>query len=288
VRLDELVGELDRYFRIPEVENDDWSPAFEAVYDEAYWRAYVEPGYEGKWNGLMVRGEGEVDRVATCVFPSDRIASSLEPGTFLFSEHPLDFADEPGFLPLSRETFETLKQRACGFFHAHAPLDMHPEVSPSRLCAQGVGLEALEEYYPIADGIPGGAAIIGDTGLSLEGLAEAFRAYLGPEIKVHVISRPRCEAGRVAVVAGGGADVDILRASIDRGCQTYVTGNAATNCRLDWVQEKVREFRQLAEEADVALIDAMHYGMEKPPQLEMVSWFRRLGLPGEFVPDGPK
>jgi putative NIF3 family GTP cyclohydrolase 1 type 2 len=288
VRLDELVHELDRYFRIPEVENDDWAAAFEAVYDEPYWREYVEPGYEGKWNGLIVRGEGEVERVVTCVFPSDRIVAVLEPGTLLFSEHPLDFADEPGFLPLSRESFETLKGRTCGFFHAHAPLDMHPEVSPSRLCAEGVGLEGLEEYYPIADGIPGGAAIMGDTALSIEGLAEAFRVFLGPEIKVHVITRPRYEAGRVAVVAGGGADVDILQASIDRGCHTYVTGNAATNCRIDWVQAKVRAFRELAEQADVALIDAMHYGMEKPPQLEMVSWFRRLGLPAEFVPDGPK
>ena len=288
MRLEELVAELDRYFRIPEVENDDWAPAFEAVYDEPYWRDYVERGYEGKWNGLMVRGEQDVERVVTCVFPSDRIIAGLEPGTLLFSEHPLDFADEPGFLPLSRESFETVKERTCGFFHAHAPLDMHPEVSPSRLCAQGVGLEAPEEYYPIADGIPGGAAIVGDTALSIEGLAEAFRVYLGPEIKVHVITRPRYEAGRVAVVAGGGADVDILQASIDRGCQTYVTGNAATNCRIDWVQEKVRAFRALADEADVALIDAMHYGMEKPPQLEMVSWFRRLGLPAEFVPDGPK
>jgi putative NIF3 family GTP cyclohydrolase 1 type 2 len=288
VRLDELVGELDSYFRIPDVENDDWAPAFEAVYDEPYWREYVEPGYEGKWNGLMLRGEGEVERVVTCVFPSDRIVGGLEPGTLLFSEHPLDFADEPGFLPLSRESFETLKRRTCGFFHAHAPLDMHPNVSPSRLCAEGVGLEALQEYYPIANGIPGGAAIIGDTALSIEGLAEAFRVFLGPEIKVHVITRPRYEAGRVAVVAGGGADVDVLQVSIDRGCQTYVTGNAATNCRIDWVQEKVREFRELAEQADVALIDAMHYGMEKPPQLEMVSWFRRLGLPAEFVPDGPK
>ena len=288
MKLDELVGELDRYFRVREVENDDWAPAFEAVYDEPYWREYVEPGYEGKWNGLIVRGEGEVERVVTCVFPSDRIVAGLEPGTLLFSEHPLDFADEPGFLPLSRESFETLKGRTCGFFHAHAPLDMHPEVSPSRLCAEGVGLEALEEFYPIADGIPGGAAIIGDTALSIEGLAEAFRVFLGPEIKVHVITRPRYEAGRVAVVAGGGADVDVLQASIDRGCQTYVTGNAATNCRIDWVQEKVREFRELAEQTDVALIDAMHYGMEKPPQLKMVSWFRRLGLPAEFVPDGPK
>jgi len=288
VKLDEVVRELDGYFRVAEVENDDWSPAFEAVYGEPYWRQYVEPGYEGKWNGLMVRGEGEVERVATCVFPSDRIVAELEPGTLLFSEHPLDFADEPGFLPLSRESFESLKQRSCGFFHAHAPLDMHPEVSPSRLCAAGVGLEALEEYYPIADGIPGGAAIIGDSGLSLEGLAEAFRVFLGPEIKVHVISRPRSQAGRVAVAAGGGADAEILQASIDRGCETYVTGNAATNCRIDWVQEKVRVFRELAEEADIAVIDAMHYGMEKPPQLAMVSWFLRLGLPAEFVPDGPK
>lgn len=288
MRLDDLVRDLDEYFRIPEVENDDWSPAFESVYSEPYWRDYVEPGYEGKWNGLMVRGVGDVERVVTCVFPSDRIIAGLEPGTLLFSEHPLDFGDEPGFLPLGRESFATLRERVCGFFHAHAPLDMHPEVSPSRLCAEGVGLEALEEYYPIADGISGGAAIVGNSGLSLEGVAEAFRVFLGPEIKVHVITRPRNEAGRVAVVAGGGADVDILQASIDRGCQTYVTGNAATNCRLDWIQEKVRLFRQLADQADVALIDAMHYGMEKPPQLAMVSWFRRLGLPAEFVPDGPK
>jgi putative NIF3 family GTP cyclohydrolase 1 type 2 len=289
VRLDDLVRELDVYFRVPEVENDDWAPIFEAVYlRRVAWSEYAEPGYEGKWNGLMVRGAGDVERAVTCVFPSDRIVAGLEPGTLLFSEHPLDFADEPGFLPLSRESLETLKERACGFYHAHAPLDMHPEISPSRLCAQGVGLEGLEEYYPIADGIPGGAAIVGDSGLSLEGLAEAFRLYLGPEIKVHVITRPRNEARRVAVVAGGGADADILRESIDRGCSTYVTGNAATNCRLDFVQEQVREFRKLADEADVALIDAMHYGMEKPPQLAMVGWFQGQGVPAEFVPDGPK
>jgi putative NIF3 family GTP cyclohydrolase 1 type 2 len=288
MRLDDVVRELDAYFRVPEVTDDDWAPVFEAVYEEPYWRDYAEPGYEGRWNGLMVRGTGEVERASTCVFPSDRIVAGLEPGTLLFSEHPLDFADEPGFLPLSRESFEMLRAGACGFYHAHAPLDMHPEVAPSRLCAQGVGLEELEEYFPIAGGIPGGAAIVGDSRLSLEGLAEAFRSYLGPEIKVHVITRPRYEAGRVAVVAGGGAEVEILRESLARGCQTYVTGNAATNCRIDWIQDKVRAFRELAEDNDVALIDAMHYGMEKPPQLAMVGWFERFGLPAEFVPDGPK
>ena len=44
------------------------------------------------------------ERVVTCVFPSDRVVGLIEPGTFLFSEHPIDYADEPGFLPLARES----------------------------------------------------------------------------------------------------------------------------------------------------------------------------------------
>lgn len=288
MQLEELVNELDAYFRIAEVRNDDWAPMFEACYPDPYWRSYAEPGYEGRWNGLMVRGADEVVRVATCVFPSDRIVAELEPNTFLFSEHPLDFADVPGFLPLARQSFEAMRERGISLYHAHAPLDMHPEVSPSRLCAQGVGLEHLEEYFPIADGISGGAAIIGDSRLTIDGLADAFRAFLGPEILVHVLTRPRQTAGRVAVVAGGGAQREILEASLERGCETFVTGNAATNCRLDFVQKSVADFRLLADEAGIALIDAMHYGMEKPSQLTMVDWFRERGLPAEFVPDGPK
>jgi hypothetical protein len=76
--------------------------------------------------------------------------------------------------------------------------------------------------------------------------------------------------------------------SLERGCRTFVTGNAATRCRLDFVQREVRAFRALAEEAEVALIDATHYGLEKPPQLAMAGWFRSRGLPAEFVPSAPE
>jgi putative NIF3 family GTP cyclohydrolase 1 type 2 len=288
VKLAELVAELDGYFGIADVRDDDWSKAFEQVYAEPYWREYVAAGWDGRWNGLMTHGAEDVERAVTCVFPSDRIVERLLPATLVFTEHPLDFADEPGFLPLSRETFETMRERGISVYNAHAPLDMHPEVSPSRLCAEGVGLRELEEYFPICEGIPGGAAIIGESRLTVDGLADALRAYLGSEIKVHVLTRTGSEAGRVAMVAGGGADVDILEASLERGCQTYVTGNAATNCRLDFVQEQIAAFRRRADEAGVTLIDAMHYGMEKPPQLAMADWFRARGLDAEFVPDGPK
>ena len=202
---------------------------FEHVYPEPYWREYTVPGWEGHWNGLVVRGAEEVEQVATCVFPSDRIVAGLKPATFLFTEHPVDFADEPGFLPLSLETYEAMRENGISFYNVHAPLDMHPEVSPSRLCAQGVGLERLEEYFPICEGISGGAVVAGDSQLTVDGLADALRSFLGPEIKVHVLTRARGEAGRVAM---GPAGARWSRSSRRRSnaAAAYVTGNAATNC----------------------------------------------------------
>jgi putative NIF3 family GTP cyclohydrolase 1 type 2 len=180
-----------------------------------------------------------------------------------------------------------MRTKGTSFYHVHAPLDMHPEVSPSRLVAQALGLGGLDEYYPIAEGIPGGAAVIGDSALSVDARAARLGSALGPEIPIAIVERFRGEAGRVAVVAGGGADADILAASVERGCETYVTGNAATRCRLDFVQEGVRRFLEAARAAEVTVVDGTHYGLEKPPQLVMLDWFRALGLEAAFVPGSP-
>ena len=289
MRLDEVVSELDAYFRVPEVRGDDWSGTFELLYPDPYWKEFAEPGYEGRWNGLMVRGHADVERVRTCVFPSDSIIAGVEPRSLLFSEHPIAFEDDVrGFAPLARGSFERLKVDGISFYNVHAPLDQHPDVSPSRLCAGGAGLTNLDEYFPIAEGIPGGAAIAGDSDLSLDELASRLRDYLGEEIPVDVVTCPRPEARRVAMVAGGGAQRGILEASLERGCQTFVTGNVTTRCRLDFVQTENREFRKLADEAGVALVNATHYGMEKPPQLAMAEWFRNCGIDAEFRPGAPE
>jgi putative NIF3 family GTP cyclohydrolase 1 type 2 len=282
VRRDDLVGRLDAYFGTLSVRGDDWRGLFDLVYPEPYWREYAEPGYEGRWNGLLVRGADEVERVATCVFPSDRVVGLLEPGTFLFSEHPIDYGDEPGFRPLARETFARMRRDGIGFYHVHAPIDQHPEVSPSRLCAAAMGVPVAEEYLPIAEGFGGGAAVIGDSDATLDELAERLAAELGPEVPVTVVRRRAGTdaAGRVAVVGGGGADREALVESLARGSQSFVTGGVFTR----WAAE----FLALAEERDVGVIDGTHYGTEIPPQRAMVGWFRELGLEAEFVPDGPK
>jgi hypothetical protein len=45
-----------RAFRIADVRNDDWEPIFDALYPDPYRRDYAEPRYEGRSNGLFVRG----------------------------------------------------------------------------------------------------------------------------------------------------------------------------------------------------------------------------------------
>jgi putative NIF3 family GTP cyclohydrolase 1 type 2 len=282
MRRDELVGLLDAYFRTGEVRGDEWADLFELVYPEPYWREFAEPAYEGRWNGLLVRGADQVERVATCVFPSDRVVAMLEPGTFLFSEHPIDYGDEPGFLPLSRASFERMRSSGISLYNVHAPLDHHPDISPSRMCAQGMGVPVEEEFLPIAEGIPGGAAVIGPADATVDGLAGRLQALLGPEVPVTIVRRraDTDRAGRVAVVGGGGADREALEAALARGCETYVTGGVFTR----WAGE----FLALAEASGIAVVDGTHYGTEKPPQLAMADWFRRLGLAAEFIPDGPK
>jgi putative NIF3 family GTP cyclohydrolase 1 type 2 len=279
---DELVARLDAYFGTRDVRGDDWADEFELVYPDPYWREFAVPGYEGRWNGLLVRGADQVERAATCVFPSDRVIGLLEPGTFLFSEHPIDYGDEPGFLPLARASFERMRADRISFYNVHAPIDHHPEVSPSRLCAAAMGVPVEEEYLPIAQGIGGGAAVIGTSDATVDELAARLSAELGAQVPVRIVRRrPGTDrAGRVTVVGGGGSDREALAESLARGCETYVTGGTFTR----WAEE----FRKLADEAGVAVIDGTHYGTEVPPQRAMVGWFKRVGLEAAFIPDGPK
>lgn len=286
MELDTLTGALDAHFRVDRVTHDDWTQAYEHAYGDAEsWRAQLVPGFEGRCAGLAVRGGDLVEQAVTCVFPGDELIASLEPRTLLFSEHPLDYSDRGGFAPVD---LAELHARECSLYVVHAPLYQHPELAPSRLLADGLELDGVETYFPLDPGLPGGIAAIGGSARTVAGLADRICAFLGPGIPVHVLTRTAERAGRVAVVAGNGARPELLAASLERGCRTYVTGNAATNSEVARVRERVRAFRELADREHVTLIDATHYGTERPSQLAMVEWFRQRGLPARFGENGPK
>jgi putative NIF3 family GTP cyclohydrolase 1 type 2 len=287
LELTRVVSELNKYFRVDDVRGDSWEDLFDMGYGGAPWREALQPGYMRSWNGLMVRGNATVREVVTCVFPSAEIIDSLAPGALLFTEHPLDLVDEV-FTIIDLGKLEHLRRESAGIYQVHAPLDHHPQVSPSRLIARSLRLCEVEEYFPVADGIPGGALIIGSTETTLLDLLSTLKLALGFEVPVNLHSEWRSAAGRVAIAAGGGAQTAMLAASIARGCQTYVTGNALSACPLPAVRQEIEAFAALAAREKISVVDATHYGTEKLPQLEMLSWFADLGLKARFAPGVPE
>jgi putative NIF3 family GTP cyclohydrolase 1 type 2 len=286
VRLDDLLRALDELFAVDRVGHDDWSPAFAHAYGgDGRWREALEPGFAQRWAGLAVRGGDEVERAVTCVFPGDALIAALEPQTLLFSEHPLDHTDRGGFAAVD---LPALKRRGCSLYVVHVPLYQHPELAPSLLLAEGLGLDGIESFLPLDPGLPGGIAADGDSDLSVDALAGRLRAFLGSAIPVDVVARGDAAAGRVAVVAGSGARAELLEPALARGCRTYVTGNAASGSAVPRVQARVRAFRELADREQVTVIDATHYGTERQPQLAMAEWFRDRGLPARFAESRPK
>jgi predicted acetyltransferase/putative NIF3 family GTP cyclohydrolase 1 type 2 len=286
MELAELVEQLDAYFAVAKVRGDDWQRVVGTAYPDGRWGQAVEAAYLERWNGLMVRGAPAVTEVVTAVFPGEELVAGLGSGTLLFTEHPVELAGGC-FAPIRAARLPALKSAGVSVYQVHAPLDHHPELSPSRLLASALGLAHLEEYFPIADGLAGGALVIGDSDRTVTELVALTAEALGQEVPVRLLSSPRRPAGRVAIAAGGGAQVDMLAASRARGCETYVTGNALDDSPLPEVRREVAAFRALAARERVAVIDGTHYGTEKLSQLAMVEWFRRRGGPARFAPGSP-
>ena len=258
----------------------------EQVYPDPYWREYVVHDWEGRWNGLSMRGADEVERVATCVFPSDVIVEGLAPGTFLFSEHPVDFADEPGFLPLSLETYEAMRENGISFYNVHAPLDMHPEVSPSRLCAQGVGLERLEEYFPICEGIPAGRAWAADPRCRWEARPKRLPPYLAPGIRVPVPTGPGPGGGACRCPRRGPRARNLTApprgASRDPTPSTRTQTPGSTSSGRGWgTPAAPRRWRSPPSRRDTIQ-------SRRPPRLAMARGSPNRGLKAGSVPTGPK
>ena len=287
MQLSQLISELDKCFRVDDVRGDSWETLFAEAYGNAPWRDRLELRYLRTWNGLMIRGKDAVAEVVTCVFPSAAIIDSLAPGALLFTEHPIDLVNELFAVP-DLDRISRVQRECAGIYQVHAPLDHHPEVSPSRLLARALRLTDTEEYFPVAEGIPGGALVVGNARTNLAALVSELRNALGPEVPVGLHSQWRVGAGRVAIAAGGGAQTEMLAASIEKGCQTYVTGNALSACPLAAVRREIDEFAALAARNKISVIDATHYGSEKLPQLEMLKWFAAAGVKARFAPGVPE
>lgn len=278
MKAQELYRQLDVDFEIDRF-TDEWS--VEGFGD------YVSENFRKRMIGVVLDNAFEIEKIYTAVFPSDeiikKILQSEETNVLLFTHHPqiwdLKLAGFP-FKYFSPDKLEKMKAQKISLYALHVPLDNNGEYSTSVSFARALGIQKEKDFAPYFGGMAG---VIGQTELeTVSELAEKTRTAVGHAVKVFNYGSDEINNQEVAVVAGGGNDVEIITEIAQKGINTYVTGVAAETSYPPSI-----EFHKFAKENKINVISATHYSTEKFACMAMCQYFEKLGLPCEFLSDVP-
>jgi len=246
---------------------------------------WASPGFLQHYNGLLLTGPAEIERVCCGVFPTDFVLDAVlarGPHTLLFLHHPvrLDFWGV-GFQTVPVAWLRKLREAGVAIYAMHVPLDIHPAISTSRALARACGVtveRSFGEYHG------GDACVYGPAGnATLDALVDRVKAALG--IRRVQLVKHHDGVGRVAVVAGGGDDADLVREAAALGCQTYLTGVVQSRFQIPWAEQNNPRVLAALAEANMNAIGGSHYATEAVVMADMVAYFHDLGLPAEFIAD---
>ncbi len=288
------------YFRVAELAVD---PAFgrfvPMVYDPIGfpWREVFEADFVERFNGLMIRGHDDAGKIKIwCIaFPAeevlDHILDRAEPGDLIFSHHPIDMTcGDPrggmgqGFVPIDPARIDMLKQKGLSFYSCHVPLDTHPELSTSDAIVRVIGGRVTEQFLPYGNGFAGRLCEIPPT--PLDALIETCqRALALPYVDLQVQGDAAKERiARVAVVAGGGGDVEFYQEADRLGADCLIAGEVTSKIDNDYGRKKQAEIARYLPTTDLVAIGLSHAGSEFLVMRELAPFFgRELGIPAEAV-----
>ncbi len=276
----ELYQKLEIDFELDKCK-DDWS--------QMDFNEFVTDNFRQRQMGLVLDNTSEIKKVYTAVFPSDQVLNTIlekgEKNVLLFTHHPMIWDTKaPGFpfLNMNKELLAKLKENEISMYTLHVPLDKNGEYSTSVNFAKVIGVsceEEFAEYFGIWAGILGKT-----TCKTFDELAEKVREAVGHEVQM-IKHNPKTilDGQTIAVVGGGGNDLDVMRELIERGITTYVSGLVSSFSDYP----PALEFDRLAKENKINLIGASHYSSEKFACMQMVKYFEAQGLESEFIEGKP-
>ncbi len=283
----DLADRLDAFLRVDEYPPDDFAEIEEFCREANIpLERYATPDFTRRHNGLMLHNADDAERVFTLVFPANEALEEVERRAegrpaFIFTHHPMDFETSGrGLIPVGEAWLQRLRDVGVSLYAAHAPLDCHDTVSTSRSLARAAGIRIEDVCAGYYGGHAGVIGAVNET--PLDSFAEALRGALGVQrIELH---RNTDTVRQVAVVAGGAAFPPMMQEAIDRGCDTYLTGDFKVRHGGPWAEEHRPQFDAFVEKALINLIGGSHFATEAEVlRHEMLGWFNSLGLPAEFV-----
>jgi putative NIF3 family GTP cyclohydrolase 1 type 2 len=300
IDLQRIVHFCDEYFRVADLPAD---PAFgrfvPMVYDPIGfpWREAFEPDFVHRFNGLMIRGRQNVGKVWCVSFPADEMLDHIlrraHPGDLIFSHHPIDMeCGDPrgelgrGFVPIDPVRLEVLRASGLSFYSCHVPLDIHPQLSPSDAIVRAIGGQVVEQFLPYGWGHAGRLCQIPPTPLG-DVIATCQRVLELPYVDLQgQVDAVNNVISRVAVVAGGGGDVEFYREADRLGADCLIAGEVTSKIDNELGRRRQIEIEDYLPNTDLVAIGLSHAGSEYLVMTEIAPFIERhLGVPAEAVPE---
>ncbi len=272
----ELYQKLDEDFEL-DLCKDDWS---KMDYNE-----YISENFRKRYMGVLLDNSISIESVCTAVFPSDlvldKILKSGKKEVLLVTHHPMvwDIRKAPQiFTDINLKFLPILKERQISIYTIHVPLDKNSKYSTTTNLAKVLEIAPEGEFFEYF-GVKVG--IYGKTELKTpEELAEKLRAVVGHKVKLWKYGSNEINDNYVALVAGGGNEVEIVQEIIDLGINTYITGITLLN-------EYSKPTHAFEENQKINLIGGTHYSTEKFACIALCDYFKKIKLPCKFIEDIP-
>ncbi|MBN2387258.1 MAG: Nif3-like dinuclear metal center hexameric protein [Anaerolineales bacterium] len=295
MNLNDLVTRLDILFGVRLLDEDP----IKRWVDDVYQAIGVDPtrifqaDFCQRGNGLMMRAGERVGRVFCAAFPAPQVLEDLlamhSGEALLFLHHPIDMevAGE-GFLPIRPDLIARLRESGVSIYSCHAPLDCHPEIGTNASIVAAFGIRVERDFSPYGNGF---AARFGSIlSMNIDELIETGQRVFGVE-RVEVGGGRPERITKVAVVAGGGDDLEDLRTAEALGAQAYLTGEwhprlqpGREEARL-WAAERNAVCREFAAGTTMALLGFSHAASEfLVMEAQMKPYFEELGLQVTCLP----
>jgi putative NIF3 family GTP cyclohydrolase 1 type 2 len=274
----QIYNKLEKDF-IKKGMTDDWSSYMGSLQD------LLTENFKNRSMGLMFDFTEEIDKVYTAVFPSKIVMKKILDddieNAMLFVHHAAiwDIRKAPEiFQQIDRDLLLQFKERNISIFNFHVPLDNFGEYSTTKTLADALGVNFEKIFAPYFGAMCG---IFGKTEFkNVKDLEKHFSKVVGHKVKLYEYGDVDIKDSRVALVAGGGNEIDILKEVASEGVNTYITGITILN-------DYSKKSHDFAKENNLNILGGTHYSTEKFACKKMVEYFEEMGLVSEFIPEEP-
>ncbi|MBW3019770.1 Nif3-like dinuclear metal center hexameric protein [Candidatus Woesearchaeota archaeon] len=246
---------------------------------------FVCDNFKKRSMGLVCDFTKEINKVYTAVFPSEDVMKKIITDdvtkAMLFVHHPSiwDIRKAPDiFYQMDKKLLQEFKKRNISIYNLHVPLDHFGKYSTSVTLAKALNIKPEKPFAPYFGALCG---VFGKSSFdNITDLKNKLEEVVGHKVKLYKYGDDKIKDNKVALIAGGGNDLDMLKEISNENVNTFITGITIKN---DFSKKE----HSFSKKHKINILGGTHYSTEKFACKEMVKYFKKQGLESEFIDDDP-